>query len=89
MQKFSKDFVQALHNTWQAIGSDLLQSYEVTGEEPDNEAVVEGCIDADHIVTYGGEKGRAAQDEFRARMHVIGYGPALKEAVKSLPYPLV
>lgn len=89
MQKFSKDFVQAIHSTWQAIGSDVLQCYEETGEEPDNEACVEGCIDADHIVTYGGEKGKAAQDEFRARMHVIGYNAALKEAIKSLPYPLV
>jgi len=87
--KFSKTFVDVIHNTWQAIGPDLLQSYEVTGEEPDNEAVVEGCIDADHIVTYGGEDGKAAQDEFRARSAVVGYAVALREAVKSLPYPLV
>ncbi len=87
--KFSKDFVQAIHNTWQAIGSDLLQGYEETGEEPDNEAVVEGCIDADRIVVYGGEKGKEAQAEFRARIAVVGYGPALKEAVASLPCPLV
>jgi hypothetical protein len=86
---FSKDFVQAIHTTWQAIGSDLLQSYEACGEEPENEAVVEGCIDADHIVVYGGEGGKAAQDEFRARSAVVGYAKALQEAVKSLPYPLV
>lgn len=87
--KFSKEFVQAVNSTWQAIGSDLLQSYEECGEEPDNEEVVQACIDADRIVTYGGERGKAAQEEFRARMHEIGYGPALKEAVASLPYPLV
>jgi hypothetical protein len=86
---FSKMFVQAIHNTWQAIGSDLLQCYDGSDEEPDNEAVVEGCIDADRIVVYGGEMGKAAQDEFRAKVAEIGYGPALKLAVKSLPCPLV
>jgi len=89
MHKFSALFVQAIHNTWQAIGSDLLQSYEASGEEPENDAVVEGCIDADHIVVYGGEHGKAAQDEFRARSKEVGYARALQEAVKSLPYPLV
>ena len=88
MHKFSALFVQAIHDTWQAIGSDLLQSYEATGEEPDNEEVVEGCIDADSIVIYGGENGKAAQDEFRARSKEVGYAIALREAVKSLPYPL-
>lgn len=86
---FSKDFVQAVQLTWSMIGSDVLQCYVQTGEEPDNEACVEGCLDADHIVTYGGEKGKAAQDEFRAKIAEIGYGPALKLAVKSLPYPFV
>lgn len=86
---FSKAFVQAIHNTWQAIGSDLLQCYEETGGEPDNDEVVESCIDADRIVVYGGEGGKAAQDEFRARSKEVGYAVALREAVKSLPYPLV
>jgi len=86
---FSKLFVDAIHDTWQAIGSDLLQCYEATGREPDNEEVVESCIDADCIVTYGGENGQAAQDEFRSRMAVIGYRAAISEAVKSLPYPLI
>jgi hypothetical protein len=89
MHKFSKPFVQAIHNTWQAIGPDILQCYEETGGEADNEEVVESCIDADRIVMYGGEGGKAAQDEFRARSAVVGYGVALREAVKSLPYPLV
>jgi len=88
MKKFSKDFIQAIHDTWQAIGSDLMEACACCGEELDNESAVEGCIDADRIVTYGGEKGKAAQDEFRARMHEIGYRPALLEAMHSLPYPL-
>lgn len=86
---FSKDFVQAVQLTWSMIGSDVLQCYEETGEEPDNEACVEGCIDGDRIVVYGGEKGKAAQDEFRAKITEIGYSKALKLACKSLPYPLV
>jgi len=89
MHKFSPLFVQAVHNTWQAIGPDIMQCYEETGGEPDNEEVVESCIDADRIVVYGGEDGKAAQDEFRARSSVVGYAVALREAVKSLPYPLV
>ena len=86
---FSKDFIQAVLTTWSMIGSDVLQCYSETGEEPDNEACVEGCLDADHIVTYGGEKGKAAQAEFRAKIGEIGYTKALKLASKSLPYPLV
>ena len=86
---FSKEFVQAVHHTWQAVGSDLLQCCEACDEEPDNEAMVEGCIDADRIVVYGGPHGQAAQDEFRVRSREVGYGQALKEAVKSLPCPLV
>jgi hypothetical protein len=86
MKKFSKDLVDAVHATWQAIGSDLLSGCD---EEPDNEGAVEACIDADRIVTYGGEKGKAAQDEFRARMHEIGYSKALTELARSLPCPLM
>ena len=86
---FSKEFVQAVIHTWQAIGSDMLQACGECEEDADNEAMVEGCIDADRIVVYGGPHGQAAQDEFRARSREVGYGQALKEAVKSLPYPLV
>ena len=86
--KFSQAFVRAVNSTWQAIGSDILQCSAECGEDVDNESAVESCIDADCIVTYGGEEGKAAQDEFRARVREVGYGPALKEAVKSLPYAL-
>lgn len=86
---FSKAFVQAVHNTWQAIGPDIMQCYEETGGEADNEEVVESCIDADRIVTFGGEGGQAAQTEFRARSAQVGYAQALREAVKSFPCPLV
>ena len=90
MFKFSKTFVNAVHDTWQSIGPDLLASYECTGEEPDNEEVVQGCLDADHVVMYGGDpEGKQAQDEFRSRIAEVGYAQALREAVQSLPYPLV
>ena len=89
MFKFSNGFITAIHTTWQAIGPDLLQCYEATGEEPENEAVVEGCLDADHIATYGGPTGKAAQEEYRSRIAVVGYAQALREAVRSLPCPLV
>jgi len=86
---FSKMFVQAIHDTWEAIGPDLMQCAEETGSELDNDEAVESCIDADRIVVYGGEDGQAAQAEFRARSAQVGYGVALREAIKSLPYPLV
>jgi hypothetical protein len=38
---------------------------------------------------YGGAHGAAAQAEFRVRVREAGYAQALREAVKSLPYPLV
>lgn len=86
---YSKDLMQAVNATWQAIGSDLLQACSECGEEPDNEGAVEACFDADRIVMYGGEKGKAAQDEFRARIAEIGYTKALKEVCKQLPFPLM
>jgi len=85
----SKEFVQAVHSSWQAIGPDFLEACEACGEELTNEAAVEGCIDADRIVMYGGKNGQAAQDEFRALATRIGYPGALREATKSLRYPLV
>lgn len=86
---FSKDFVRAINSTWQAIGSDILQCSAECGEEVDNEQAVESCIDADRIVTYGGENGAVAQAEFRARSAVVGYRAALHEAMRSLPCPLM
>jgi hypothetical protein len=86
---YSKDLIQAVHNTWQAIGSDLLQACAECGEEPDNEGAVESCLDADRIVTYGGDKGAEAQVEFRARMAVVGYSKALSELARQLPCPLM
>ena len=83
---YSKATIQAIHNTWQAIGSDLLSGCD---EEPDNEGAVEACMDADRIVMYGGNGGQTAQDEFRARIKVLGYGKALTELAKALPYPLM
>jgi hypothetical protein len=86
---FSKEFFQALNNTWQAIGSDVLQCCEEAGESPDNESCVESCIDADRIVQYGGPSGKAAQEEFRTRMAEVGYGKALKEVCKQMKIPFV
>lgn len=85
MYKFSKQFVSAVNATWQAIASDLIDACG----ELDNFEAVESCIDADRIVMYGGENGKAAQDEFRARVAAVGYVPALREVCDSLPYPLM
>lgn len=89
MAKFSKEFVAAVHATWQAIGSDLVAACEECGEEVDNYCAVEACIDADRIVMYGGANGKAAQEEFRSRVDVVGYDPAMREAMASLPCPLM
>lgn len=86
---FSKEFVQAVNATWQAIGSDLIASCEECGEQVDNYNAVESCIDADRIVVYGGAYGQAAQNEFRSRMTAVGYEQAMREAMASLPYPLM
>lgn len=86
---YSNTLIHALHATWQAIGSDLLQACAESGEEPDNEGAVEACLDADRITVYGGEHGLAAQTEFRARMHQVGYHTALTELARQLPCPLM
>lgn len=86
---YSKELIRAVHSTWQAIGSDLLQACAECGEEPDNEGAVEACMDADRIVAYGGPEGVAAQEEFRARMHQVGYSTALSELARQLPCPLM
>ena len=86
MYSYSKATIQAIHNTWQAIGSDVL---DCCGDDLDNEGAVECCMDAGRIVMYGGDGGHAAQDEFLARFKVLGYGKALTELAKALPYPLM
>jgi len=83
---YSKTLFQAVNRTWQAIGSDVMAC---TGEDIDNESAVESCFDADHVVTYGGSNGVAAQLEFRERIKEIGYRPALMEVVNQLQFPLV
>lgn len=89
MQKPSKELMQALNATWQAIGPDLMQCAEETGSELDNEEVVEACFDADRIVVYGGELGKASQDEFRAMIRETSYREALKHVIKHMPCPFV
>jgi len=86
---FSKDFVNSLQAVWQMIGSDIMSSYEEAGEEPENEACVEACIDADRMPSFDGMRGQAAQVEFRTRVAAVGYNVALLEAVRSFPFPLV
>lgn len=89
MQKPSKELMQALHATWQAIGPDLMQCAEGAGCELDNEEVVEACFDADSIVMYGEALGQVAQDEFRAMVRETSYSEALQHVIKHLPFPLV
>jgi DNA-binding MurR/RpiR family transcriptional regulator len=86
--KFSKTFVNAVQATWQEIGSDIEQCAAECEEQVSNEEAIETCIDADRIVMYGGRNGVAAQTEFRSRMAEVGYTVALRDACKSLPYPL-
>ena len=87
--KYSQNFIRVVNQVWQQIGSDCIQCAAECDESMDNAGAVEGCIDADRLVSMGGEHGKEAQEEFRARIAAVGYDRALEDACNSLPYRLV
>jgi hypothetical protein len=52
--------MDAIFLTWDAIGSDVLGGFG--SDAITNESVLETVLDADRLVSYGGQDGRAAQD---------------------------
>lgn len=42
--------------TWQGIAHDLMAGFEDTGEELDNDAAIECCIDANRLHLNGGDE---------------------------------
>lgn len=49
---------------WQYIGSDVLQNYGDTGEEPDNEECIESCFDADRPLLSSSSPTAEADNDF-------------------------
>ena len=67
---------QPIITTWNAIAYDLMASAEVMGDELDNDAAIEGCIDANRLHLNGGDK--AADQLVLALVLEHGYGVVLR-----------
>lgn len=61
---------------WQMIGHDSLSAAEQAGEELDNEAAIEGCIDADRLAGYGHQQAQRLID---AAVMKFGYSKVMEE----------
>lgn len=46
----------SIYRVWNDIASDSFSCAYDSGERMDNEAALEGCIDADRLLTNGGDK---------------------------------
>ena len=49
-------FRRPITTTWNNIAPDLMAGYEGCGEEMDNDAAIEGCIDANQLWLSGGDR---------------------------------
>lgn len=81
--KLDQQFIELVRgpilDTWQYIGSDCEQCAAEMGERLDNEAAIEGCIDANRLTSCAmGDKAKAQAAE-----------AAITEAIKAHKYTKV
>lgn len=56
-----------VHNVWQAIGVETVHAYQDCDEAlPDSPALIEICLDANRMASYGGEHGAEVDREYEA-----------------------
>lgn len=77
-----KIVTSAIHNTWQAIGSDVLACAE--GEPIDNESAIECCIDAERIQMYGGPQRLEAQKLLNEAFEKFNWKIVMKQLKKTI-----
>lgn len=70
---------KSVEKVWGAIGYDVLESAAEYGAEIDNESAIEGCVDAQILLTYA---DRAAQDAWEKVRDVKGCNKAIKWIAK-------
>jgi hypothetical protein len=63
-------------DTWYNIASDLMSAAEAMGDELDNDAAIEGCIDANRLLLVGND---AEADKLVTTLCIEhGYGVVLR-----------
>jgi hypothetical protein len=72
---FSDELLYDIYQVWNAIGFDVL----AYAEETDNECLVESCIDAERLSTFGSQE---SEDELKELLKQHGYATVLKELSK-------
>jgi hypothetical protein len=59
---------------WNSIGYDLMQTVEEAGEEPDNEQVIEACLDADGPLFQCHDRKQGERDNAFCKAMYAKYG---------------
>ena len=72
---FTEELLADVYQVWNSIGHDVLEF----SDETDREALVEACIDADRLETFGSKE---SGDELKALITQHGYTTVLKELSK-------
>lgn len=77
-----KQLEGSIFTSWNAIACDM----DFTGIRKNlwNAVAIETSIDADRMVTFGGERGKQAQEILRAGIDKHGYDKVLKFLTKNI-----
>lgn len=71
---------KSIERTWQMIGPDVLASVPRIS----NTGAIESVIDANHMSTYNGLKGKEAEDLVTKMVMDAGYGPTLRYLARKI-----
>lgn len=80
LKEGASKLVEPLLVVWNAIGHDVEASIQACGDELDNEAAIEMCLDADHLLLTGNDAAAHALLSELCREH--GFGSVVEELAR-------
>lgn len=80
----SRETIQVIYRTWEVIGQDCEDACNQNGGLWNNEVACECCLDANHMSSYFGEKGRAAEAEISELIKRFTYEKVLKAVAEKV-----
>ena len=87
--KLTKDNVEVLrhplHHVWNSIGHDMYDACAESGDVMDAAYIIEVCIDANRLSTYGGDDGEAADKVVLQLIKEHGYRNVVKFLAETFP----
>lgn len=74
-----------LHHVWNSIGYDMQEVCSESGDVIDAAYIIEVCIDANRLSTYGGDDGEAADKVVLQLIKEHGYRNVVKFLAETFP----